>query len=100
MVLLKIIQIFKNVGDLTSLSVSNALKEGYDTSVLHTTLPGDRDRKGFTYEEVEQRYLNEWDDTSHMLGSTRINPENTVLNDTMINRCRPILWDGPVDFLL
>lgn len=99
----------QNVGDLTSLSVSNALKEGYDTSVLgsseaHRSRSSieKRDRarliKGITEEELEQRYLNEWNDTSVMLSPTRINPVNTVLNDTMINRCHPILWDGPVDF--
>jgi len=76
--------------DLTNLSIANALKEGYDPV-----------RPSF-YDLMASNFtiLNFGDtDLNHQpLRPTRINPYNTKLNDTMINRCHPILWDGPVDF--
>lgn len=69
--------------DLTSLSIANTLKEGYDLSPL-----------GSNYLE----FSSQLDLNLGPLRPTRINPVNTTLNDTMINRCHSILWDGPVDF--
>ena len=69
--------------DLTSLSIANTLKEGYDLSPLGSN---------------RLEFSSQLDLNLGPLRPTRLNPPNTTLNDTMINRCHPILWDGPVDF--
>jgi hypothetical protein len=74
--------------DLTSLSIANTLKEGYD---LHP------DHLGSALSTIIPDYR-AYDLNRQPLRPTRLNPRNTTLNDTMINRCHPILWDGPVDF--
>lgn len=71
--------------DLTSLSIANTLKEGYDLSNFVGTMTSD---------VSQSRILN----GHRPIQPTRMNPFHTVLNGEMKNRCHPILWDGPVDF--
>ena len=76
--------------NLISLSIANALKEGYDPirpSLHYSNILTHPEGWPFTADLNQQP-----------LAPKRINPLNTTLNDTMINRCHPILWDGPVDF--
>ena len=83
--------------DLTSLSIANTLKEGYDFSFVP-----EANSRG----QVVPPFIQHISDhpSAHTslhtqpIQPTRINPYRTVLNDEMKNRCHPILWDGPVDF--
>ena len=74
--------------DLTSLSIANTIKEGYDISKISGI-------RGYYFSNSDNLTYNL---NTQPLQPTRINPQNMVLNDDMRNRCHPILWDGPVDF--
>lgn len=83
--------------DLTSLSIANTLKEGYDFSFVP-----EANSRGQVVPPFIPHISNHPSANTSLhtqpIQPTRINPYQTVLNDTMKNRCHPILWDGPVDF--
>tara|TARA_A100001015_G_scaffold121472_1_gene134695 strand:- start:1930 stop:9402 length:7473 start_codon:yes stop_codon:yes gene_type:complete len=88
------------------LSKLSAIKTFEDGSDIYSMPRGDYDTS--TQQRTEYDINNSITKTNEDIPSklnelkpfspTRINPENTRLNNKMENRCHPILWDGPVDF--